>query len=766
MNRIYNYIPKKIQSAVTITFMKYGVMAVVVVIIELAIFWGLNSLLSINYLLATWLSLLFGIILNWLGSRYFVFGDSRHSKKKEFSLVFLTSIVGVILQSALVSLVVEFAHGPAIGGKLIGIILTFFGNYYVRKQYIYNSNTSKKKSNISDIITANRLIILKKLLIYFSLVVAATLIIVWRFPNNITASNFYAEDGSVFLQNIVDKGWLRAIITPFNGYAIFGLYALEGIAWMTNLIAFNGSYLTLPKVFAIISIAFLAAVICLPYLLFSGILGRKRMLLVIVFSVLIPLPIAPHIVIGTIGNTKWLFMYLAFLLIIYRVIRYKKLSRASTTIIDVSILLCAYTNSTVYTLIPILILPYIRDYWNNRKKVAIFTYLKNQLKEYDFISFLILGILMIPQVVYVGINGIPDLPGYLDTPFKWDKTIEIFINRTYLFSLTHYFNNFMSNIFVILLFCLLIYLGIKRLRGNDRLIFFAGLYAVTMASLLFVINRPGVSAFFFGYKPGGSGPDQFFFTQTLMMYIPLVILFTKFESNKYGKILAWSLYGIIITTGLLSNARFGAQWRNASVFENDAGIFTDRALAACASKPVGIARIIVYPYSSGQFSLSLPTALVCSDKKLPKKPSSIDLGLRPNNNNYMVIDSTQSFIQTFKADANNLNGVRIFLSNLGKTERVGKYLFELKDSSCNSIIRSVELPNKTLDNSYYNVRFTPISDSENNIYCFTIRPATLKYDLLAIQRSQPNAYVIGRFKENDRELDVDAVFMPLFKVDR
>lgn len=766
MNRMYNLLPLKIRSVMSLTFIKYGIMAVVVVIIELAIFWGLNSLQSINYLVATWLSLFFGIFLNWLGSRYFVFGGSKHSKKKEFSLVFLTSIVGVILQSAIVTLVVEFAHGPAIGGKLIGIILTFFGNYYVRRQHIYNISTSKKESNISTFFTANRLRILKKLLIYFGLLLIVTLILIWRFPNNITASNFYGEDGSVYLQNIFDKGWLRAIITPFNGYAIFGLYALECIAWVANLIIFNGSISTLPAVFATVSIVFFAAVICLPYLLFSEILGKKRTLLVIIFSVLIPLPLSPHIVIGTIGNTKWIFMYLAFLLAIYRVLNYKKLSRVNISIIDISILFCAYTNSTVYTLFPLLILPYLRDYWSNRKKVAIFVYLKKQLKEYDFISILFLGLFMIPQVVYVGLNGIPDLPGYLDTAFEWDKIIEIFVNRTYLFALTHYFNSFMSNILVILLLCLIIFLGIKRLRGNDSLIFFAGIYAATMSSLLFVINRPGVSAFFFGYDISGSGPDQFFFTQTLIMYLPLVILFTKLESNKYGKLISWSLYGIIITTGLLSNARFGAQWRNASVFENDAGIFTDRALEKCVSKPTGRTSIIVYPYATGQFSISLPASLVCNDKKLPHKPSSIDLGLRPLNNNYMAINSTRSFNQTFKADENNLNGIRIFLSNFGKTERVGKYLLELKDSKCKSVLRSVELPNKTFDSAYYNVRFVPISDSGNNIYCFTIRPVTFKYDLLAIQRSQPNAYAIGKFKENDRELDVDAVFMPLFKVDR
>lgn len=119
------------------TFVRYGIMAVIVVGIELTSFWVFDSLLNWHYLVATWLSLLIGILLNWIGSHYFVFGKSTYTKKKEFALVAFTSMAGVLLQSGVVALVVEVLSGPAMTGKVFAIIITFFWNYFIRKRYIY-----------------------------------------------------------------------------------------------------------------------------------------------------------------------------------------------------------------------------------------------------------------------------------------------------------------------------------------------------------------------------------------------------------------------------------------------------------------------------------------------------------------------------------------------------------------------------------------------------------------------------------------------------
>ena len=134
---LYRLVPAPIKKYVSPTFFRYGVMAVIVVAIEIASFWLLNSPLHVNYLVATVLSQLVGIVLNWVGSRYYVFGASRHRAHKEFGLVFATSLVGVGLQSATVYIVVGILKAQPLLGKLIAIVITFFWNYFVRKRYIY-----------------------------------------------------------------------------------------------------------------------------------------------------------------------------------------------------------------------------------------------------------------------------------------------------------------------------------------------------------------------------------------------------------------------------------------------------------------------------------------------------------------------------------------------------------------------------------------------------------------------------------------------------
>jgi putative flippase GtrA len=133
------FLPKSVRNRISPAFMRYGFMAIAVVIIELTIFWLINSKLGWHYLIATWVSLACGIILNWIGSRYYVFGSSHHPPHKEFGLVVFTSLAGAVLQSGAVIFTVAGLHAPALLGKIVAIIVTFFWNYTIRSRYIYKT---------------------------------------------------------------------------------------------------------------------------------------------------------------------------------------------------------------------------------------------------------------------------------------------------------------------------------------------------------------------------------------------------------------------------------------------------------------------------------------------------------------------------------------------------------------------------------------------------------------------------------------------------
>jgi putative flippase GtrA len=117
---------------------KYFIMAVVIVCIELGNF-QIIYLLTRNYYLATILSFLIGVILNWFFGRLYVFGTSLHHPAKEFTMVLIASLVGVGIQLVVVGICVNVYSLYPILGKMVSIIFSFFWNYWYRSKYIFKN---------------------------------------------------------------------------------------------------------------------------------------------------------------------------------------------------------------------------------------------------------------------------------------------------------------------------------------------------------------------------------------------------------------------------------------------------------------------------------------------------------------------------------------------------------------------------------------------------------------------------------------------------
>lgn len=622
------------------------------------------------------------------------------------------------------------------------------------------------RDRINALLKDSRFFLVRRLSLYLALVLACYLVLYWRYPNNINYANFYAEDGSVLLQNIIDKGWLEATLTPFNGYGVIGLYLIAALGWFMNLLFLGGGFEDLSAGFAMASVLFMSLAICLPYLLFSATFGKLKMLFVIILSALLPLPTSPHVVIGTIGNQKWIFLYIAFLLVLYRVVNHRTLSKFQLCVIDSVLLISAYTNSAVYVLMPLLLSPYIADYVRRNKRPRILTYAKEQLKLTQTRSLLLLGCLLLPQVVYVAANGLPELPGYLDTPFIPERAVELFVNRTYLFGLTHIVNGYLNDLVVVLSFILIVFFGWKWLSGKNRFVFFAGIYTAGLASLLFVLNRPGVTDHVFGYTASGSGPDQFFYAQTLIMYLPFILLASELAKRipmrlaKDASLIIAT--GFVLGGGIVSDGYFVEKWRNASVFENDAGIFTDNALRACSDSKDSPVRITAYPYESGQFSVSIDRAHVCTDTLRDSYRISVgETGLKVQNNDYISL-SSDDVRQTFVAKDDKLTGIRIFLSTFSVGYRGDEYYFKLLDQNCERTIREEALPNILADNAFHSIRFRPIEDSDGKTFCFKLEPEASPVETLAVQQSAPKSYNAGELYINGEYTLKDIVFNPLY----
>ena len=115
---------------------KYFAMAVTIVLIELATF-QLVYFLNGNYYLATVLSFALAVVLNWVGGRAFVFGTSRHHPLREFIMVLIASIVGVLIQLAVVHISVNVLLFYPLIGKVLSVGFSFFCNYWFRAIIVY-----------------------------------------------------------------------------------------------------------------------------------------------------------------------------------------------------------------------------------------------------------------------------------------------------------------------------------------------------------------------------------------------------------------------------------------------------------------------------------------------------------------------------------------------------------------------------------------------------------------------------------------------------
>lgn len=148
---------------------------------------------------------------------------------------------------------------------------------------------------------------------------------------------------------------------------------------------------------------------------------------------------------------------------------------------------------------------------------------------------------------------------------------------------------------------------------------------------------------------------------------------------------------------------------------------------------------------------------------LVKKTQS--LKLYPNNNHHIPGGITKgTFVyQTFLSNYQRFTGLNIFISTFGK-KIVTPYELIILDSKCNKQIRKTTVDYKKIDdNDYFQIFFSEITNSKNIKYCFTIRSVTNNIVTpITLQLSKPEKYLSGELFINNKLMDEDLVFEPLF----
>ncbi len=352
----------------------------------------------------------------------------------------------------------------------------------------------------------------KHLLLWALLLVICSVIFYIRYPYTYIYSNFYAEDGNILVKNILEEGPIKGALTLFNGYLVLGQYMLTEIAVVVNAV-FGQGFETLAKAIAVVSYAFWGLVVTLPFLLFRRQLGTLLALLLVALLTIVPIGGYDYAVIGTIGNLKFAFFFIAALLVIYRNQLSKETKKWRFIIIDSILLLCALTNIITVVLLPFLLLRY-KDILT-----GIFKNFKKTIKslKVEHYSLIALALLSMIYAVAVYARGIPEMKGYLDEPL-WPAALLDILYRGSVYGLTFSVNNFMHDATALLLIGLFSLLAIYS-RYRVILLFIA--FAIIVNVLGFALNRPGITHLFEVYTTDG-GPGLFFYAGTLLFVFGFV----------------------------------------------------------------------------------------------------------------------------------------------------------------------------------------------------------------------------------------------------
>lgn len=421
-----------------------------------------------------------------------------------------------------------------------------------------------------------------------------------RYPLNFDIPNFYAEDGSVFVENILDKGWLAALLTPFNSYFVVLQYGTVYAGMVINQLVGSG-FDTLPKAIAIASYLSLALVCTLPWILFWKRLGVIWTVLAILFLLFVPLGASDFTVIGTIGNLKFAFFFAAFLLALYRVDTELCPEHSKRIyVVDFLLLLCLFTNILVVALLPLVLYRY-RNLLRSLISASLFRAIKQNP---GLISVGLLGFISLVYIVTVTLLGIPEMKGYLDGPLHLKGLINA-LYRSSWYGVLYPFYTTMN--FIAIIGLLLLTPAILMVK-KYRTVSFFGLWAIFISAAGFVMNRPGVTEFFLQYTADG-GPGQFFYGSTMIFIFLIFYLSADWFNGLKWKAKVLTIFAIAVYAawafpyagdGLRSYARYSSR---PTIYQ---------AIEAACSKQDGPNRIQLEIYPAPEWQMDIDKEIVCN----------------------------------------------------------------------------------------------------------------------------------------------------------
>lgn len=124
-------------------FMKFGVVGVIAFIIDFGVMVFLTEVFAVPYLISTTIAFTVSVIFNYIASMRYVFvRKDDMSRRREFIIFVLLSVIGLVLNDVFMWLLVDFFFIDYRISKIITTVLVAIWNFVSRKIFLEDhSNT-------------------------------------------------------------------------------------------------------------------------------------------------------------------------------------------------------------------------------------------------------------------------------------------------------------------------------------------------------------------------------------------------------------------------------------------------------------------------------------------------------------------------------------------------------------------------------------------------------------------------------------------------
>jgi putative flippase GtrA len=123
---------------------RYFIVGSIAASVDIGIFFVFAKLVGVNYLVVATVGFVIATFVNYLVGIRMVFESGvRFSKHLEILLVYLTSVIGLVINLLVLFAMVGTLHAELMFSKVVATVSVFFWNFIVRHSFIFRESIAR-----------------------------------------------------------------------------------------------------------------------------------------------------------------------------------------------------------------------------------------------------------------------------------------------------------------------------------------------------------------------------------------------------------------------------------------------------------------------------------------------------------------------------------------------------------------------------------------------------------------------------------------------